>query len=66
MKIEKPLPGMTLKETESQLSYINAVIKFKIMHSSEIISKNDLRICEEEMRKKVQFTAAILSKRVVI
>lgn len=52
MNIQKPLSGMTLKETERQLQYINAVIMFKQMNSRGIINEEELRLCKEEMLKK--------------
>ena len=52
MNIQKPLPGMTLEETERQLHYMNAVIMFKMMHSRGIINKKELHLCKEEMLKK--------------
>ena len=52
MKFEKPLPGMTLEETERQLQYMNAVIMFKLMHSRGIINNKELHLCKEEMLKK--------------
>ncbi len=52
MKFEKPLPGMTLEETEKQLHYMNAVIMFKVMHSRGIINEKELHLCKEEMLKK--------------
>ena len=54
MNIQKPLPGMTLEETERQLHYMNTVIMFKVMHSRGIINEEELRLCKEEMLKKVQ------------
>ena len=52
MKIQKPLPGMTLEEAERQLHYMNAVIMFKIMHPRGIINEKELHLCKEEMLKK--------------
>lgn len=52
MKIKKPLPGMTLEETERQLQYMNAAIMFKMMHSRGIINKKELHLCKEGMLKK--------------
>jgi len=52
MKIRKPLPGMTLEETERQLHYMNAVIMFKQMHSRSIINEKELHLCKAEMLKK--------------
>ena len=52
MKIQKPLSGMTLEETERLLNYMNAVIMFKEMHSRGIINKKELHLCKEEMLKK--------------
>ena len=52
MKIQKPLPGMTLEETERQLHYMNAVIMFKQMHSHGIINEKELHLCKAEMLKK--------------
>ena len=52
MKIQKPLPRMTLEETERQLRYMNAVIIFKLMHSRGIINENELHLCKDEMLKK--------------
>lgn len=52
MKIQKPLSGMALEETERQLHYMHAVIMFKQMHSRGIINEKELRLCKEEMLKK--------------
>ncbi len=52
MKIQMPLPGMTLEETERQLQYMNAVIMFKMMHSRGIINEKELHLCKKEMLKK--------------
>ena len=52
MKIQKPLSGMILEETERQLQYMNAVIMFKLMHSRGIINEKELHLCKDEMLKK--------------
>ncbi|MBR2489825.1 MAG: hypothetical protein IKB45_05070 [Clostridia bacterium] len=52
MKIQKPLPGMTLEETEILLHYMNAVIMFKQMYSRGIIDEKELHLCKDEMLKK--------------
>ncbi len=52
MKIQKPLPGITLEETERQLHYMNAIIMFKMVHSHGIINEKELHLCKEEMLKK--------------
>lgn len=52
MKIQKPLSGMTLEETERLLHYMNAVIMFKLMHSRGIINEKELHLCKDEMLKK--------------
>ena len=52
MKIQKPLLGMTLEETERQLQYMNAVIMFKLMHSRGTINEKELHLCKDEMLKK--------------
>lgn len=52
MNIQKPLPGMTPKETERQLHYMNAVIMFTVMHSRGFINKKELHLCKKEMLKK--------------
>lgn len=52
MKISKPFSWMNTEETERLLHYMNAVIRFKVMHSRSIINEKELHLCKEEMLKK--------------